>query len=189
MECERSSYQGRLGFKCPWFLLYLAPNVTTEIGMTFPCPPPSFSTHSQKQYGHLKSCQMTVIFDTWLDWESNLLKKEPILQDDCQWWDLRKGLWKVLKRVSLGLNTYCPATAQTGRLPALSVLYFLAWRWHQPQHSFICKPATVVLQPGMEHPRNEAERGWSASRHPCSISGSCPTGAWQSGGRASLTLM
>ena len=133
------------GLKCPWFLLYLALNVTTEIGMTFPCPLPSFSTHSQKQYGHLKSCQMIVIFDTWLDWESNLLKKEPILQDDCQWWDLRKGLWKVLKRVSLGLNTYCSATAQTGRLPALSVLYFLAWRW-QPQHGFICKPATVVLQ-------------------------------------------
>lgn len=175
------------GLKCPWFLLYLAPNVTTEIGMTFPCPPLSFSTHSQKQYRHLKSCQMAVIFDTWLDLESNLLKKEPILQDDCQWWDLRKGLRKVLKHVSLGLNTYCSATAQMGRLPALSVLYSLAWK-REPQHSFICKPATSVLQPGTKHPRNETERGWSAPQHPCSISGSYPTGVWRSGGRASLTL-
>lgn len=101
--------------------MYLAPNVTTEIGMTFPCPPPSFSL-TLKQNGHLKICQIGG--DIWymIGWNQNLLKKEPILQDDCQWWDLRKGL-EGLKHVS---RVSTPTALQPG--------------WAVCQHSPSCTP-------------------------------------------------
>lgn len=60
------------------------------------------------------------------------LKKEPILQDDCQWWDLRKGLRKVLKHVSLrGLNTTA-LRSPDGRVCAALCLVLLGMKVGAP---------------------------------------------------------
>lgn len=51
------------GLKCPWSLLDLAPNATTEISMTFPFLASFLFRCAQKQYGHWKNCQIAVISD------------------------------------------------------------------------------------------------------------------------------
>lgn len=60
--------------------------------------------------------------------------------------DLGKCLWKVLRFIRWGLNTYCSAIAHMDCLPAFSILYSLV------QDIFLYKLTTVCLSQGLGIP-------------------------------------
>lgn len=173
MECERSSYKGclgwnALGFCCTW-------HQTQWLRLAWPsCPPPSFSSALPEAMWTFK--ELSDGSDIWytvttfgikpLEERNDFAGPSPRV-------GFRKMPPKMLRCVSVGLNTYWFAAAQMGHLWIFSISHSLV------QGMFIHKLTTVVLEPGTGHPMHEAERDSSAFNIPVCISVAAAAHHWR----------